>query len=237
MFDTVNGLPAHPLFIHIVVVLLPLSAIGMIALVLIPQFRGRVQKYFVAGGVLISVVGAFVARESGQALAEVRGVANEHQDWGNRTFYLAIALVVISTLWLWLDTKPKSVARTVIGIMVVLVSLAAIISTVLTGDSGAKQVWENSASSPTISMTAGVATTQRAVDSAVTVDVVAEHATSDNCWSIVNGNVYDPTQWISEHPGGSGPIESICGLDATQAFSNQHEGQSKLAGFKIGILG
>ena len=69
MFDTVNGLPAHPLFIHIVVVMLPLSAMGMIALVVIPQFRGKVQKYFVATGVLISVAGAFIAKQSGAALA------------------------------------------------------------------------------------------------------------------------------------------------------------------------
>ena len=248
MFDTVNGMAAHPLFIHIVVVLLPLSAIGMIALVVIPQFRGNVQKYFVAAGVLISLVGAFVAKESGQALAEVRGVTNEHQDWGNRTFYLAIALVVISALWLWLDAKPKSVARTVTGIMVVIVSLAAIISTVLTGDSGAQQVWAESTQSSAAStpsevttVESEVTTAESTVDSAMTLTVVAQHSTADDCWSAISGSVYDLTQWISAHPGGSGPIESICGLDATQAFSNQHDGQGKpetnLAGFKIGSLG
>ena len=246
MFDTVNGLPAHPLFIHVVVVLLPLSAIGMIALVVIPQFRGKVQKYFVAVGVIISLVGAFVAKESGAALAQTRGVTNEHHDWGNRTFYLAIALALFSALWLWLDTRPKSVIRTVTGVLVVLISLAAVISTFLTGDSGAKQVWASEASAPSAtSMTEGAVAPEVDpevdAESAITVDDVAEHATSDDCWSIVNGNIYDLTEWISEHPGGSGPIESICGLDATQAFGNQHGGQSEpeseLAGFKIGLLG
>ena len=242
MFDTVNGLPAHPLFIHVVVVLLPLSAFGMIALVVIPQFRGKVQKYFVATGVIISLVGAFVAKESGAALAQTRGVTDEHHDWGNRTFYLAIALALFSALWLWLDTKSKSVIRTVTGILVVLISLAAVISTFLTGDSGAKQVWAGEASAPSAtSMIEGAVDPEVAAESAITVDDVAEHATSDDCWSIINGDIYDLTGWISEHPGGSGPIESICGLDATQVFSNQHGGQSEpeseLAGFKIGILG
>ena len=253
MFDTVNGLPAHPLFIHIVVVLLPLSAIGMIALVVIPQFRGKVQKYFVASGVLISLVGAFVAKESGAALQQSRGVTNEHHDWGNRTFYVAIALTLISALWLWLDTKPKSMARTVTGILVVLISLAAVISTVLAGDSGAKQVWEDSASSSTISMTADPEKPHRTVDPGVTSDpaatsdpvitvaAVAVHDTSNDCWAIVNSSVYNLNQWISAHPGGKGPINSMCGVDATAAFTNHHGGQeapeARLASFKIGILG
>ena len=259
MFDTVNGLPAHPLFIHIVVVLLPLSAIGMIALVVIPQFRGKVQKYFVASGVLISLVGAFIAKESGAALQQTRGVTDEHHDWGNRTFYLAIALTLISALWLWLDTKPKSMVRTVTGILVVLISLAAVISTVLAGDSGAKQVWEDSASSSTISMTADPEKSNSTVDSEVTsepaatpepaatsepvitVAAVAGHNSANDCWAIVNGSIYDLTQWISAHPGGRGPIESTCGVDATAAFTNKHGGQgapeARLASFKIGILG
>ena len=74
-----------------------------------------------------------------------------------------------------------------------------------------------------------------------TVAAVAGHSTSDDCWAIVNGSIYDLTQWISAHPGGSGPIESICGVDATAAFTNKHGGQgtpeARLAGFKIGILG
>ena len=253
MFDTVNGLPAHPLFIHIVVVLLPLSAIGMIALVVIPQFRGKVQKYFVASGVLISLVGAFIAKESGAALQQTRGVTDEHHDWGNRTFYLAIALTLISALWLWLDTKPKSLVRTVTGILVVVISLAAVISTVLAGDSGATQVWEDSASSSTISMTADPEKSHSTVDPEVTsepaatsepvitVAAVAGHNSANDCWAIVNGSIYDLTQWISAHPGGSGPIESICGVDATAAFTNKHGGQgapeARLASFKIGFLG
>ncbi|MFA5991354.1 MAG: cytochrome b5 domain-containing protein [Candidatus Doudnabacteria bacterium] len=64
--------------------------------------------------------------------------------------------------------------------------------------------------------------------------------TSSKCWSIVSGNVYDLTSWISQHPGGQSAIISMCGKDATSAFLGQHGGQarpaSELAGFKIGIL-
>ncbi len=239
MPDTINGLPAHPLFVHLVVVLLPLSAIGIIALIAIPQFRGKVQKLFVAAGLAVSVVGAYVTKQSGESLAKVNGVPANHQEWGTRTFYLALALGAISALWFWLDTKPKSVIRTITGILVVLVSLAAITSTVLAGDSGAKAVWEGRASASITLRASSTDTTAGAT--AITLTAVAQHSTADDCWSAVNGNVYDLTAWISQHPGGSGPIESMCGVDATKAFSNQHGGQSKpeneLAKFKVGTLG
>lgn len=71
---------------------------------------------------------------------------------------------------------------------------------------------------------------------------VAAHNTSSSCWTIINGNVYDLTTWIFQHPGGEGAILSICGVDGTQAFEGQHgrqrdtRPQQLLAGFKVGTL-
>lgn len=69
---------------------------------------------------------------------------------------------------------------------------------------------------------------------------VAAHATAGDCWSIVNGKVYDLTSWIAQHPGGPSPIKSMCGKDATAAFNAQHAStkaaQSMLATFQIGTL-
>lgn len=236
--DYIFGLPAHPLFVNAAVVLLPLSAIGMIALVLITPFRGRVQKYFVASALVIATVSVYVTKESGQALNKVEGVSLNHQEWGERTFFAAVALAIISVIWFWLDTKPKSIYKTVTGILVVLVSLAAITATVLAGHSGATSVWEKKrAVAPTAISTEAP---EEVPESPFTLAEVAQHATAQDCWSVVNGNVYDLTQWISEHPGGSGPIESMCGVDATTAFNNQHNSQNEpeaeLASFKIGIL-
>lgn len=237
--ETVFGIPAHPLLVHAVVVLLPLSAIGMIALVLIPKFRGKVQKYFVAGALLISTVSAYVTQESGRTLNKVDGVSEYHQEWGSRTFYAALALAAISAVWFWLDTKPKSIYQTITGILVVLVSLLAITATVLAGHSGAQSVWEEMA--VTTTTTEAKSATAAAIESVFTLAEVAQHAIAADCCSVVNENVYDLTQWISAHPGGSGSIESMCGVDASTPFNNQHNGQSdpeaKLASFKIGILG
>lgn len=69
---------------------------------------------------------------------------------------------------------------------------------------------------------------------------VASHNNQSSCWTIVNGNVYDVTSYINSHPGGQRAIESICGVNGTGAFDNQHSGASKpervLQSFLIGPL-
>lgn len=37
---------------------------------------------------------------------------------------------------------------------------------------------------------------------AVPVSELDKHATPDNCWMVVNGNVYDLTTFAPSHPGG-----------------------------------
>lgn len=70
---------------------------------------------------------------------------------------------------------------------------------------------------------------------------VALHDNGTSCWSAINGDVYDLTSWINQHPGGGGTILIICGKDGSAAFNNQHGGQrrpaNELAGFQIGTLG
>ena len=60
------------------------------------------------------------------------------------------------------------------------------------------------------------------------------------CWSVISGDVYDLTKWISAHPGGEGAIKSLCGTDGTQEFLAMHRNQSKpearLSGFLLGPL-
>lgn len=73
-----------------------------------------------------------------------------------------------------------------------------------------------------------------------TLEQVQSGNTREKCWTIISGNVYDLTTWISEHPGGERMILGICGKDGTAAFEKQHGGQAAvqeiLKDFKIGIL-
>ncbi|KIM79769.1 hypothetical protein PILCRDRAFT_98049 [Piloderma croceum F 1598] len=51
---------------------------------------------------------------------------------------------------------------------------------------------------------------------------VAKHNTSSSCWVIINKKVYDVTDFLPEHPGGSSIILKYAGKDATAAYEPIH---------------
>jgi cytochrome b involved in lipid metabolism len=73
-----------------------------------------------------------------------------------------------------------------------------------------------------------------------TMAQVATHNNASSCWAAINGNVYDLTNWINQHPGGPERILSICGTDGSAAFNAQHGGQrqpaQELQNFLLGPL-
>lgn len=60
-----------------------------------------------------------------------------------------------------------------------------------------------------------------------TMSDVALHATEGDCWTVVNGRVYDLTTWVARHPGGARPIVSMCGKDSSAGFERKHGGESR----------
>ena len=91
----------------------------------------------------------------------------------------------------------------------------------------------NPTTSTTTTSTGGSGTTY-------TMAQVATHRDAISCWTIIDGNVYDLTKWIPQHPGGEQAILSICGIDGSAAFHGQHNDAKRqadiLATFKIGTL-
>ncbi|CAK7213914.1 hypothetical protein SEUCBS140593_002007 [Sporothrix eucalyptigena] len=51
---------------------------------------------------------------------------------------------------------------------------------------------------------------------------VAKHASADSCWVILYGNVYDVTEFLPSHPGGSRIILQLAGKDCTEEFDPIH---------------
>ncbi|MGA0079593.1 MAG: cytochrome b5 domain-containing protein [Candidatus Nanopelagicus sp.] len=74
----------------------------------------------------------------------------------------------------------------------------------------------------------------------LTADEVKKHSSASDCWSIIDGVVYDLTNWVGSHPGGSSRITAICGKDGTSNFLGQHSNsnsaKSRLKGFELGKL-
>jgi cytochrome b involved in lipid metabolism len=74
-----------------------------------------------------------------------------------------------------------------------------------------------------------------------TKSTVAKHHTASDCWTIVDGKVYNLTKFVAKHPGGRKRIIRMCGRDGSAAFHGQHSSGSRagsvvLARYKIGTL-
>lgn len=78
------------------------------------------------------------------------------------------------------------------------------------------------------------------VQNALTMEEVAKHAGRESCYTVVRGDVYDLTEWISKHPGGAAAVLKICGKDGTEIFGAKHGGREKqeaeLSNYQIGPL-
>lgn len=55
-----------------------------------------------------------------------------------------------------------------------------------------------------------------------TIEEVSKHNTDDNCWIIINNDVYDVTTFLNKHPGGKSILMTVAGDDATDFFEELH---------------
>ena len=51
---------------------------------------------------------------------------------------------------------------------------------------------------------------------------IAKHNNKDSCWVVVSGQAYDVTDFLDEHPGGSGIVLQYAGKDATTVYEPIH---------------
>jgi len=252
--DLISGLPIHPLINHAVAVLVPLAAIGAILVIFISKLRPAYSP-LVFGTLLLATISAFIATQSGEALSERVGLPSAHATQGDRLSYVVLAFAVLFTIWFALEKSNqirKSLANVLKSVLKVVISITAISSfilTILVGHSGAEATWKyriaesqatvledsssNSSSTPKANTPTGTLNLSNSE--------IKTHNSKSDCWSIVNGNVYNLTSYVQNHPGGASVIANICGKDGSKAFINQHNSQSKpnnvLDSFLLGPLG
>ncbi len=66
-------------------------------------------------------------------------------------------------------------------------------------------------------------------DTVLTPEQVAQHHTRDDCWTIVDDEVFDLTSFIGSHPGGAVIVEA-CGVDATRLFEERERDDGSRVG-------
>jgi len=145
LFDTFAGLPVHALVVHAAVVLVPLGAIGAILMAVRSSFSRRFGTLvvIVAGVAAASTV---VAKESGEQFALRVGTPEPHAELGNLMPLIAGALfLIVLAFWLFDRGIPANKSRptwlTVLGVVMILVSLLALFWTVRVGHTGAQSAW------------------------------------------------------------------------------------------------
>lgn len=153
--STLNGLPAHILLNHFVVVLAPLTAILAILCALWPAARRRLIWL-----VLLLAVGTValipLTTSAGVWLGARLGASpalTTHERLGETLVYIMAALVASVTLLTAVHVRQarghsvKFSLHSVIGVLVIVAAVATLVQTYRVGDSGARAAWGEVASS------------------------------------------------------------------------------------------
>lgn len=98
--------------------------------------------------------------------------------------------------------------------------------------------WSGEGAAPTVTTNAGVAAAAAPAEEAAAVeepaagpnpdtpmsfDEVQKHTAEDDCWLVVEGKVYDLTEFLPDHPGGKKAPLIYAGKDATEEFMMLHK--------------
>lgn len=231
-WDEFTSLPIHPLVVHFTVVAVPVAAIWLI-IAAVKQNVAQKSLVYLWALVVVIMLSLVVAKSSGDSLSAAVGYPQEHADAGNLllTFSYVLGVLVLGLLFLtrvWPQRKIETVARIVCGVFAV----ALLPITYIAGHTGAEAVWEEpyeQAQEPIIDGVAVISFTE-----------VQKHNTVNDCWTVVDQNVYDVTTFVQRHPAGPGDIIGMCGTNASDDFLGQHKGQAEpekwLETLKVGKL-
>ena len=151
MFDTIGGIPLHPLIVHAVVVLVPLASL----LLLLAAVSPRIRHW---AGILTPVTATLalvmtpLATQSGEALekrVEASPALEEHTELGDSLLYFVLVVAVLAWALWFLDrraraavaTGARSPLLTVVIVLSVVSVLATTVQVIRIGHSGASASW------------------------------------------------------------------------------------------------
>lgn len=154
--NTIAGLPAHPLLVHLAVVAIPLTSLLAVLAAMWPAARRRLG-FITPLVALVAVIITPLTASAGEALEKQvprTTLLHRHTDIGGQMIYWVAMLFVFVVLF-WaahddrlLDRLPVQLSprvlrwsRIVLAAACVVVGVSTVIVVVLVGDSGARAVW------------------------------------------------------------------------------------------------
>lgn len=146
--ETVFGLPVHPLVVHAPVVLIPLTALGLVAVAVVPRWR-RPYGPLVAAGSVAAFFSALAARLTGEAFEESLDLGSPvaekveiHEQLGQMLPWFVLVQAVLAVALVLVDRRGagRAVVLTV-AVLAVVAAGAATVQVVRTGHAGSEAVW------------------------------------------------------------------------------------------------
>ena len=167
--DHINGLPLHPLIVHIPVAMLPLAFLGVAVMMIRRAWYERYRWVVLVIGA-IGTLGAILAAATGESLeSDVRRTEgasalrsiHEHAEAGDVARTVAILFFVALAAWVTIpwyldrrtarqdsggsghDARGTTVTRTALMIATAVLATASVVTVYQAGHSGATSVWHD----------------------------------------------------------------------------------------------
>jgi uncharacterized membrane protein len=147
----INGLPAHALLVHLVVVLVPLTALLEIVCGLWPAARRGQLLWLTLVLAAATMVLTPITINAGEWLYDLRTkpspILREHADRGATMIYFSAALLVVAVALVVLrfierrSEGRRLITHVIAAIVVLAVSISSMVQVYRTGDAGARSVW------------------------------------------------------------------------------------------------
>lgn len=158
--DLINGIPAHVLFVHVVVVLVPLTALALVLCAIWPSVMRRFGLTLPVLA-LITLISVPLTTDAGEWLerhVESNALVRKHAELGDGLLPWAIALFLVATAVWWsyrrAANRPQDTAgstsstvatplRVAAAVLSLVIGVGAGVQVYRIGDSGAKAAWHD----------------------------------------------------------------------------------------------
>jgi uncharacterized membrane protein len=163
VFDTIGGIPLHPLIVHAVVVMVPLASLLLLLAALSPRIRAW-SGLLTPIATTIALALVPLATQSGEALekrVEASPALEEHTELGDSLLYFVLVLAIAAWALWFVDrrshTTPsedgtgargRSGLRMAVMVLSVVSVLATTVQVVRIGHSGATATWQEDGAKP-----------------------------------------------------------------------------------------
>lgn len=143
MLDEVSGLPAHPLIVHLPLVLGPVVGL-LTVLLLVPGWRDKLLKPTAALAVVFAISAALAVKsgENFAATLQVGEFIGDHADAARTLRLLAFGLAAALVVAAFAVPKLGKLLQTGAVVLIAVLGIATVGYTIETGHEGAKAVWE-----------------------------------------------------------------------------------------------